>query len=222
MARLELRYTLVADGPSDRALMPILTWLLRQLQEVHGRALVPQFFDPRPLDNPPSGLGAKIARALELFPCAVLFVHRDAETSGRPARVREIEQALPSSVAPHVCVVPVRMTEAWLLIDQRAIRTAAGNPNATHPLVMPPMAAIESIPDPKQSLRDLLLEATAFRGRRRNRFERDLGRRVQRVAELIEDFRPLRQLSAFQEFEKETRSVVVAWARDSDAKTPED
>lgn len=26
----ELRYTLLSDGPSDRALLPILTWLLRQ------------------------------------------------------------------------------------------------------------------------------------------------------------------------------------------------
>ena len=26
----ELRYTLLADGSSDRALLPILTWLLRQ------------------------------------------------------------------------------------------------------------------------------------------------------------------------------------------------
>ena len=38
----ELAFTLLADGPSDRALLPILDWLLRQ----HSReALTPQFAD---------------------------------------------------------------------------------------------------------------------------------------------------------------------------------
>ena len=211
MTAPELRYTLVADGPGDRALLPILMWLLRQLEDVGACALVPQFFDPRPFDDPPSELAGRIGRALQLFPCHVLFVHRDAETSTRQDRVREIELALPRNTAPHVCVVPVRMTEAWLLIDQRAIRIAAGNPNGTHPLAMPTLPTIESLPDPKQMLRSLLLEATAFRGRRRSKFEREVNQRVQRVADLIEDFQPLRGLSAFQAFERETRSVVVAW-----------
>jgi hypothetical protein len=213
MTAPELRYTLVADGPGDRALLPILTWLLRQLEGVGGCVLVAQFFDPRPLDDPPSTLGGKIARALELFPCGILFVHRDAETSTRQERVREIEQALPSSAGLHVCVVPVRMTEAWLLIDQRAIRTAAGNPNGIRALAMPALPTVESIPDPKQMLRGLLLHATAFRGRRRSKFEREVSQRVQRVAELIEDFRPLRALPAFQEFEHATQCAVLGWVR---------
>jgi hypothetical protein len=213
MTGLELRYTLVADGPGDRALLPILTWLLRQLEDVSGCALVPQFFDPRPLDDPPSDLADRIVKARQLFPCDILFVHRDAETSTRQDRVREIEQALPSYAGLHVGVVPVRMTEAWLLIDQRAIRTAAGNPNGTHALAMPALPTVESIPDPKHMLRSLLLQATAFRGRRRSKFEREVSQRVQRVAELIEDFRPLRELPAFQEFEHATRCTVLKWVR---------
>jgi hypothetical protein len=210
-----LRYTLVADGPGDRALLPILNWLLRRLEGARQCPFRPEFFDPRTLDDPPSHLSAKITRALQLFPCDVLFVHSDAEGGAQQERVREIEGALPRSPGLHVCIVPVRMTEAWLLIDQRAIRSAAGNPNGTHPLAMPSITAIESIPDPKQQLRRLLLDATAFRGRRKSQFERELNWRMQRVAELIEDFRLLRELPAFQEFENATRGAVERWAREA-------
>jgi len=30
----EVRYTLISDGPSDRALIPILTWVLREKGDV--------------------------------------------------------------------------------------------------------------------------------------------------------------------------------------------
>jgi hypothetical protein len=38
---------------------------------------------------------------------------------------------------PVVCVVPVRMMEAWLLIDEMAIRRVAGNPNGRIPIELP-------------------------------------------------------------------------------------
>jgi len=41
-------------------------------------------------------------------------------------RVREIREAV---THPHVALVPVRMTEAWFLHDEEAIRRASGNPN---------------------------------------------------------------------------------------------
>jgi hypothetical protein len=37
----------------------------------------------------------------------------------------------------HIPVVPVRMTEAWLLADEFAIRSAPGNPNGTQSLDLP-------------------------------------------------------------------------------------
>jgi hypothetical protein len=211
MTRPELRYTLVADGPTDRALMRITAWLLRQIEDLVPCAFVPQFFDPRVLDDPPEGLAAKIERALSLFPCNILFVHRDAEASAPSDRVLEIERALPTGVGSHVCIVPVRMTEAWLLIDERAIRMAAGNPHGVHSLGMPSAHNLESLANPKHVLRDLLVQASAFCGRRRDKFERELSQRVHRVAELIDDFGTLRSLPAFREFEQDTRSAVLAW-----------
>ncbi|MDE0221657.1 MAG: hypothetical protein OXJ90_20485 [Spirochaetaceae bacterium] len=192
-----LRYTLVADGSSDQALIPILTWLLRQT--LGPKPIQGEFSDLRRLPNPPNRLAARIDRSAELFPCELLFVHRDAERATIEHRVAEIRRAVrETSVAtwPMVCVVPVRMQEAWLLIDETALRAAAGNPNGKEPLDLPGIETLEGLPNPKQTLHELLRQASGLRGRRLRSFNERLS--GQRVAELIEDFRPLYRLVAFQ------------------------
>ena len=108
----------------------------------------------------------------------------------------------------HVPVVPVRMTEAWLLIEEGAIRKAAGNPNGAVALDLPPLARVEGLPDPKRQLKGFLVAASEKTGRRLDQFRRDLNLRIQRVADFIDDFSPLQQLSAFQAFEQDTRSTL--------------
>lgn len=101
------------------------------------------------------------------------------------------------------------MTEAWLLLDESAIRRAAGNPNGREALRLPPLRRLEDVPDAKAVLRDLLITASGLAGpRRRKRLQRDLGVRVQRVAELISDFSPLRSLPAFEAFEAELAAAL--------------
>lgn len=209
----ELRYTLLPDGPSDRALLPILTWLVRQ--HLPNCAVQADFAEPWRLPSPPRDLPARIDTALDLYPCGLLFIHRDAEREPRSARVKEMDaarQASANSGFPAVCVVPVRMTEAWLLIDEGAIRTAAGNPNGRVPLDMHPLGSLEQIPDPKGVLNDLLLKASELTGRRRRKFR--AAERVARVAGCIADFALLRRLDAFRELEAELSGIIRAkgWA----------
>lgn len=204
----ELRYTLVSDGSSDSRLLPILTWTLRECGV--AIAIQPTWADLRRLRTPPTRLAQKIAQAASLYPCELLFVHRDAETSAIVERKREIESAieeLSPRVAPkHICVVPVRMTEAWLLFDESAIRRAAGNRNGQTRLDLPRLSQIEAIPDPKSLLHNLLLSASELRGRRLNQFS--VSRHAIRVAEFIDDFSPLRNLAAFAELEDDLKRVV--------------
>jgi len=87
------------------------------------------------------------------------------------------------------------MTEAWLFFEEQAIRTAAGNSHGRELLDLPPPRKIESLPDPKSLLYDLLRSASGLRGRRLNNMPVSVY--AARVSELIEDFSPLRQLSAF-------------------------
>ena len=198
----ELTFTLLADGPSDAALIPILRWSLRQHMQL--TTIQSEWADLRRLPNPPRDLPSKILEALKLYPCDVLFVHRDAENQNPDLRYREIGEAMERVAAEigrkyYVCVVPVRMQEAWLLIDQSAIRRAAGNPNGRKALALPDVSEIESIPSPKNRLLQLLKDASELRGRRLKKFRPT--KHIHLIAANISDFSPLRQLPAFQRLE---------------------
>lgn len=201
-----LDFTLVTDGSSDRVLLHPIRWLLRDLG---WTVTADHWADFSVLPEPPKGLHNRILAAAQLFPARVLVVHRDAERESRAVRVREIRAALAkvAGVAmPSVCVVPVRMTEAWLQVDEAAVRRAAGNPNGKQPLDMPQIGQLESLPDPKGCLHGLLENACGLPARRRGRL--NVGKGVQRVGELIHDYAPLRRLPAFQAFEEELAQVL--------------
>jgi hypothetical protein len=204
-----IRFTLLGDGASDERLIPVLSWLM--IQYVPAYPVQPTCADLLRLPRVPKELTDRIQAALDLYPCDVLFVHRDAESQPRQARADEIFSAVrslsPGSIPPHIAVVPVRMSEAWLLIDEAAIRCAAGNPNGSASLVMPRIRDLERIPDPKTLLHQLLNVASEFRGRRLKKF--DARRASLRVAQFIEDYNPLRRLTAFRALEEDIEQLCV-------------
>jgi hypothetical protein len=200
----ELRYTLVADGTSDRRLLPLLTWLVQQHSRLFVTATWADFTRLRP---PPRALPERIGAALEYYPCDLLFVHRDAEVEPREKRLAEIDLAArPHAGQPLVPVVPVRMQEAWLLIDESAIRTAAGRPNGRVPLNLPPLRSIEALSDPKTILYSALQTASEAAGRSRRKFNPAAA--AYRVSELIEDYSPLRGLAAFDALEADLMATL--------------
>ncbi len=206
---MELNFTLLSDGSSDRALLPILTWLLKEQRVMFG--INPQWADFRRVPKPPKTLAERIVRAVDLYPCDLLFIHRDAEREGREKRVGEIEAALLEAqkqveVSPVICIVPVRMGEAWLLFNEKAIRRAAGNPNSQVPLDLPRLMRLEYLPDPKADLYNLIRLASGLRGRRLKKL--NSRERAVRVAEYIEDFSPLRTLPAFKALERDLEEVI--------------
>jgi len=203
-----LKYTLVTDGSSDRALLSVLDWFWHTVPV----AAEGEWFDPRPFAPPPLSIEQSIRKALELFPCDVLFVHRDAEGQPPDVRRQEILEAVDAALSsaprmPHVCVVPVRMMEAWFLFDEAAIRRAAGNPNGSVPLGLPPLNQSERLPDPKSVLFAAIQKASGRTGRRLKKLNVPSCRA--RLAELICDFSPLRQLEAFAQLEEDLRSVAA-------------
>jgi hypothetical protein len=205
-----LKITLVSDGSSDQALLPAVKWLLTE--HGVGDALDARWADFRYRLKPPTDLKGKILTAIDLYPCDLLFVHRDAENASRERRKREIDAIVREIEAdgkipmPAVCVVPVRMMEAWLLVDEAAIRRAAGNPAGKMALGLPRINRIESTPDPKKALFDALATASGYTGRRLAKLNFPALR--YRVAELISDHSQLRRLSAFTALEAEVESVL--------------
>jgi hypothetical protein len=195
--------------------MPILTWTLQQ--HCPKYAIQAEWADWGRLRNPPKTLSEKIKVSLELYECDLLFVHRDAEKEPRESRIAEISRALAEAtqdtqLPPAVCVIPVRMQEAWLLFDETALRSASGNPNGKHSLKLPPISKVERLPDPKAVLHNLIRTASGLSGRRLQQLRVHF--RAQRVSELTTGFAPLRKLSAFKAFEEELLQVArkCSWA----------
>ena len=197
----------MADGASDRALVPILTWLMRRY--CGSLPIQAEYADLRFLRSPPRGLAKRIKLSVELYPCDLLFVHRDAERATIEDRRSEITAALEDIriTLPAVCVVPVRMQEAWLLIDEAALRHAAGNPNGREPLSLPDVQRLEHLPNPKGLLHDLLRQASGLHGRRLRRLNHRL--HGYDVADRIRDFSPLFRLPAFRRLVAEVEYFVA-------------
>jgi hypothetical protein len=199
-----VRFTLLTDGSSDMVLLQILNWLLGQRT---AELFTGEWADLREHPRPPKDLSERIHATLALYPCDLLFVHRDAEREPRERRVAEIREALSAiQYPPAVCVVPVRMQEAWLLLDEAALRRAAGCPRGEIPFRMPPLKRLEQEPNPKKLLHDLLRRASGLSGRRAKQFRPDI--QAHRLAELIDDYSPLYQLSAFRALDEELRMVL--------------
>jgi len=195
-----IRYLLITDGSSDSCLRHPIEWLLR----AHGRDSVEgEWADLRALPESATTLAERVRVALDYYSAELIFVHRDAEARSPDDRVGEIKAAVAALgyKLSFVCVVPVRMTEAWLLHDKSAICKAAGKPKGGHLLELPAIKQLEKLPDPKAVLRDALLSASEATGRRRRQKLRDFGVMRHRVAELIGDYGPLRALDGFARLE---------------------
>ena len=203
-----LRSTLLSDGSSDRALIPILNWLL---QSKVTQLSLPgtQWADFGYRRIKPQNLAERVRCAAEDYPCDLLFVHRDAEGQNQDDRRNEILRAVREAGInpPAICVIPVRMTEAWLLLDEEAIRLASGNPRGRRPLDLPARVSIERVVDPKEVLFQALRIASEQTGRRLSNLR--VEERRHRVAELM-DYVLLRRLPAFQNLEVELNAALRA------------
>lgn len=205
------RYTLIADGPSDRRLTHVIDWCL----SIH--TLTPytsQFADFRGLPTPPASIKDKILFAHSLFPSDLIFIHRDIEALGsEQARIDEIHSGyidakieLPA-ICPYIPITPALMQEAWFLFNEPAIKQASGNPSCRKRLNLPNKNKVEKI-HAKDCLRKMLVDASELEGRHLQRF--NVAQAIYRLSELIQDFSPLRGLTQFDKFEANLKQAVEA------------
>ena len=183
----QLTYALVADGGTDRVLQPIIERSIRCIDPA-VEILEPEFRKRR----------GPVAEYLSKYHhgAMLLFVHRDAEGTGPEARRVEFAHVNDERVVP---LIPVRMTEAWLLGDADAIARAAGRPGAN--IQLPPSHSVENIANPKSLLESLLIEAAGRpTGRKRKQFIKHLTSHRINVAAYLRDFSVLDGLSAYRQF----------------------
>lgn len=184
----QLTWAIVADGGTDRLLVPVIQWAIHRL-DPDVEILEPEFRKRR--GSIEESIGACSSGAM------IVFVHRDSENLTLHDRLQEFEAVAREKVVP---VVPVQMSEAWILFDGPAVAKAAGSRTADVPV--PRTTEIESIGNPKERLDELLfLAAGEPTGRRGRNFRRSLAQRRVSVAEYIVDYSPLESVPAFRSFQ---------------------
>lgn len=218
---------LYAEGPTDQRFLPlIIQRTVVQILTQRGYTTV-DVLEPMPVS--PSNRGKRDLAILEVARQVhgyhLLFVHADADA---PSSVSALQHRIMPGVAlvhsAHQCgeavcidlvpVVPVQMTEAWMLVDSKALLDIMGSSLLPPQLGIPTKPHhVEQIADPKQHLTSIFAEALANRTRR--------VRRRRTIAELYEplaraiDLAALEQTPSYRQFvENLTKALIglkFAW-----------
>ncbi|MGY5013397.1 DUF4276 family protein [Streptomyces sp. 900105755] len=140
----------------------------------------------------------------------LVIVHRDADSVAPEKRHQEVAQAVTSEWPgrPHIAVVPVRALEAWLLLDEAAIRRVAENPRGRMKLDLPTGSAAERISDPKKVLQETLAAASGVSGRRLATFRGRFPRHRHKLLEALDTHGPVSQLPSWQAFMTDLRAAL--------------
>ncbi|MFO7567042.1 MAG: DUF4276 family protein [Enhygromyxa sp.] len=198
---MNLRGALLAEGPSDRPLTQVLERLCRRPGV--GRVEIEWGNEHLERYCPGRSIASKVSTLLEIDPgYDIVFVHRDADARDPSPRLAEIDQVFSTLELhpPHVRIVPIQETEAWLLVDESAIRDQLRIPSS-HPLHLPKPKHIEQRANPKELLKQVL--ARALTRRRSAKVEALSDRRFGELrAQLLVSLDiqgPVTQLSAWQQ-----------------------
>ena len=201
-----MRFLLACEGQSDAGLIPHIERLIVEHSD-EGTVEGESWFHHSPLEK-------KVRTGMHAAGniVDVLFVHRDANSAGADARFQEIARAVEVAgvAVPWVSVVPVRMTEAWLLLDEAAIRKAVGRPNGRAPLDLPTPREAERRADPKQILADAFLAASEATGRREKRIRRDFSSLRRRLLTDLPIDGPVTQLASWTRFRDDTLATLTS------------
>jgi len=183
-----IRFILLCEGGSDRA----LTRHLEELLVSCGAPAAVGIAIALSTVRDPGGGGSMLERKMGAVLAAeteydLLFVHRDAAAAGPEARAKEIAEASANLAlnVSRVPIVPVRTTEAWILLDEAAIRRVAGNPRGKQPLDLPKPSNVEHLANPKGALAMALAAASGCRGNRLRKFKNRFGQHRQILLEQL-------------------------------------
>lgn len=153
----------------------------------------------------------KLRFALEYEPNVnLVFIHRDADSVDPKPRYKEIQEAIGKvGDAPlHVAVIPVRETEAWLLLDEAEIRRVAENPKGTATLDIPSAKRVESISDPKEHLVAVILEASEQTGRQYRKIKRKINQKCQLILDGLDPEGPVNDVPSWKRMFSDLSSAI--------------
>lgn len=172
-----LLLALYAEGPSDREFLPPI--IQRTSETILARCAlgVVEVLDVIVIPKKRGNLDQCILQAsTDAKDYHALCIHSDADRlSYTGARMQRFEpgqrlvQQSPGSVCHHLIpIIPVHMTEAWMLADIHALQSVLGTRLDAHALHLPMrIAAIENISGPKDTLHEIVRTINTTRSQRR-------------------------------------------------------
>ena len=204
MTARSVSFAFLCEGSSDTELIAHLETLLVHFgaQEVTGM--------------PDTRKGTIPARLRQLLTEAtgaginMVFIHRDSDGPDREGREREIRQGVEESGFPHpfIPVIPVQETEAWLLLDEQAIRDVVAS-KGKQPLRLPKPNAIEGTRKPKEILQKALLAASETSGRRLKKEKNSFNHHRRVLLQRLDPLGAVRDLPSWQRLERDIQRALT-------------
>lgn len=209
-----LGLALYAEGPTDYYfLRPLLQRLCEDIctREANSTVEVSEVLglgDQEQGDKRPRG--ERIASSAQSARGAwkILFVHADGSNDPKRARDEQVDPGL-ALVRQHmkdvagVGVVPIRETEAWIIADGDALRSAFGTGLSDEMLGLPTGQAVEGIRDPKKTLHATFVATHPSSRRLRHGISPYLNTLGEQVS-----LTSLRKVPSFCSLENELRNVL--------------
>ncbi|OQX24118.1 MAG: hypothetical protein BWK80_22480 [Desulfobacteraceae bacterium IS3] len=215
-------FALYAEGRTDERFLPII--IRRTVQNIlirHGELPV-NVAEPTVLKlkkSKPSARAECILKAAEQASgYHALIVHADADDRMADRAMKEriqpgFDLVLKQKDKNKVCrqlapIIPIRMTEAWMLTDIKALQDVIGTDLDARKMGVPEKSkAVESLSDPKQTLQEAVRNALANRPRRRGRIS--LASLYEPLAEQIR-LACLESVSAYGQFTADLTNMLTA------------
>ncbi len=203
-----IRFAFLCEGSSDEP----LSIHLEELCLRNGASEVRGF----PLNHVPEQKSKKVEDQLEALlqqdtDWDLIFIHRDPDSPDDSQRREELRKAVKKAYLqlPHVFVVPIQKTEAWLLLDEKIIRSVAENPEGRVQLNLPKASRVETVSSPKERLQEILITATQNRGRRLKRFKKRFPDHRRLLIDRLDIDGPISQVPAWQQLCKDIESTLA-------------
>lgn len=151
---------------------------------------------------------------VEEFGMMLLCVHTDADAKTdsqiQESKIEPAKDTLKALDEQEYCkimvsIVPIQMTEAWMLADTDLLKEQIGIQQIDSELGLHKNP--EEITNPKQLIQEVIRKAEAHKTKRRRKKELDISELYQIIGESL-DIKHLEKLTAYQKFEEELREAL--------------
>lgn len=215
----QLTIAMYLEGPTDERYLPVVVerTASRVLSEQANQPvdiIPPTVLHPDTKTSQSDRVSSMISVAKQAIGYHLLIVHADADAPTRDDALREryepgrqqvvdLDWSIGEAMVP---IIPIRMTEAWMMADLSAFQYVVGTNLGRESLGFPDRAdLVEGILNPKQKLLKALRSAAASHRRRRKASLPGLYEPMARIVNLS----VLEQIPAFKAFEEDLVSTLI-------------